>query len=165
MSFQFTGNVVVLGKNIDTDQIYPGRYLGFSEPKQVSQHCFEGLSSDKRDKIKPGTIVVAATNFGCGSSREHAPIALLNYGIPLVIASSFARIFYRNSLNLGLPLLVCKDIHRHVTDGDVVHVDLESAKVMVGTRVFQGEIIGEQMLSMIACGGIKPLFLRKYKQY
>ncbi|MGH0053007.1 MAG: 3-isopropylmalate dehydratase [Sphaerochaetaceae bacterium] len=165
MIFQITGEVVVLGKNVDTDQIYPGRYLGYSEPKEVSKHCFEGLNGEKKQKIKPGTIIVAATNFGCGSSREHAPIALQSYGIPLVIASSFARIFYRNALNLGLPLLVCKDIHRYVADGDSISVDLKLAKITLGSQVFQGEVLGDHILSMIACGGIKPLFLQKNKEY
>ena len=102
------GKALVLGNNIDTDQIYPGRFLELTDHKQIGSHCFAGIDEAIAPGFPKGGIVVAGRNFGCGSSREHAPIALLNMGAAAVVADSFARIFYRNSINLGLPLLVCK---------------------------------------------------------
>lgn len=157
------GFVVVLGKNIDTDQIYPGRYLGLSEPAEVAEHCLEGIDPELGKLVGKGTILVASTNFGCGSSREHAPIALLHKGVPLVIADSFARIFYRNSLNLGFPLLVCKDFSDHVRTGEKIRVDLNTSQIWVGKNVFQAEALGEHVLSMLSAGGVKPLFLKKHQ--
>lgn len=158
-----TGPVVILGKNIDTDQIYPGRYLGLSEPKLIAEHCLEGLDPTTRCKIEMGTILIASTNFGCGSSREHAPISLLHKGVALIIADSFARIFYRNSMNLGLPLLLCKGLSENVVTGQNIQVNLRTAKIVCGEREFQAEPLGDHMLDMISSGGVKPLFLKKSK--
>ena len=108
MKTEITGNIIVVGNNIDTDQIYPGRFLAITDPKEIGSHCLCGVDENIATNFPQGGIVVAGTNFGCGSSREHAPIALLNMGASAVIADSFARIFFRNSINLGLPLIVCK---------------------------------------------------------
>ena len=117
MKTEITGNIIVVGNNIDTDQIYPGRFLAITDPKEIGSHCLCGVDENIATNFPQGGIVVAGTNFGCGSSREHAPIALLNMGASAVIADSFARIFFRNSINLGLPLIVCKGISKEVKDG------------------------------------------------
>ena len=157
-----TGPVVVLGKNIDTDQIYPGRYLGLSEPKLIAEHCLEGIEPTLRNKVEIGTILIASTNFGCGSSREHAPISLLHKGVALIVADSFARIFYRNAINLGLPLLICKGLSENLETGQTLQANLCTGKIVLGTREFQAEPLGEHVLNMLFSGGIKPLFRKKY---
>ena len=102
MNTKITGKIIVVGDNIDTDQIYPGRFLAITDPKEIGSHCLCGVSEDIAPNFPKGGIVVAGRNFGCGSSREHAPIALLSMGAPAVLADSFARIFFRNAVNLGL---------------------------------------------------------------
>ena len=114
MKTVFEGKALVVGNNVDTDLIYPGRFLELTDPKEIGSHCLAGISEDISPNFPAGGIVVAGTNFGCGSSREHAPIALINMGATAVLADSFARIFFRNGINLGLPLVVCKGISRHV---------------------------------------------------
>lgn len=160
MKKQFSGHVLVLGKNIDTDQIYPGRFLEIVDPKEIGTHCLAGISEEIAPNFKRGDIVVAATNFGCGSSREHAPIALLNMGAAAVVADSFARIFYRNAINLGLPLIVCKGIAKAVEDGDEIRVNLETGEITLCNigEVLQGECIGDYAMGILEAGGIKPLF-------
>lgn len=165
METKLKGNVIVLGNNIDTDQIYPGRFLELVEPKEVGSHCLAGVDEQIAPDFVPGDIVVAGTNFGCGSSREHAPISLINMGASAVIADSFARIFFRNSINLGLPLIVCKGISKKVKDGDEIAVDIEAGTItIVATgEVLQGEKIGDYALHILESGGIKPLFREKLK--
>ncbi|NMB44098.1 MAG: 3-isopropylmalate dehydratase small subunit [Clostridiales bacterium] len=154
------GKVIVLGNNIDTDQIYPGRYLELVDPKEIGSHCLSGVDENIAPNFVEGDIVVAGTNFGCGSSREHAPISLINMGASVVLADSFARIFFRNSINLGLPLIVCKGISSELKDGDEIEVDIEEGTVTIieTGKVIQGEKIGEYAMNILEAGGIKPLF-------
>lgn len=154
---------VLLGNNVDTDQIYPGRFLAIVEPEQIGKHCLAGIDEETRKHV-PGSIVVAGTNFGCGSSREHAVITLLNADVKAVVAESFARIFFRNAINLGLPLITCKGISQKVKTGQQLRIDVEAGIV---TIVETGEIIpseklGDHILKIINAGGIKPLFRAKY---
>jgi len=159
------GKAFVFGNNIDTDQIYPGRYLELVKPEEVAQHCLEGADPTFVEKVSKGDIVVAGTNFGCGSSREHAPITLLNAGVSLVLADSFARIFYRNATNLALPLMVCSGISKKVSDGDELEVNVEEGIVINKTtgENIKAEKISEYIMNIIKSGGIKPLFKEKTK--
>lgn len=154
------GRVIVLGNNIDTDQIYPGRYLELVDPKEIGTYCLAGVDENIAPNFKKGDIVVAGTNFGCGSSREHAPISLINMGASCVIADSFARIFFRNSINLGLPLIVCKGISKELKDGDEIEVDIKEGtiKIINTGKILQGEKIGEYAMKILEAGGIKGLF-------
>ena len=159
------GKVIVLGNNIDTDQIYPGRYLELVDPKEIGAHCLAGVDENIAPNFKEGDIVVAGTNFGCGSSREHAPISLLNMGASCVLADSFARIFFRNSINLGLPLIVCKGIADELEDGDEIEVNIleGSIKILNKDKTLIGEKIGDYTMSILQAGGIKPLFRDRSK--
>ena len=154
------GKVIVLENNIDTDQIYPGRFLEIVNPQEIGTHCLSGVDENIAKNIKKGEIVLAGTNFGSGSSREHAPIALLNMGASLVLADSFARIFFRNSINLGLPLLVCKGISKVLANGDEIEVDIVegTVKILKTGEILQADKIGEYAMSILEAGGIKPLF-------
>ncbi len=156
------GQAVLLGKNIDTDQIYPGRYLALVNPKDVGAHCLEGVDEAIRKKA-PGNILVAGTNFGCGSSREHAVIALLNAGVRAVVAESFARIFFRNAINLALPVLICPKATRLIAPDDELRIDLRTGKIQnltQGTEL-SSEPLGEHILRIVEAGGIKPLIRKK----
>ncbi len=116
------------GNDIDTDVIIPGRYLVINDPDELAKHLFEGIRPEFAGNVRPGDVIVAGTNFGCGSSREHAPLAIKAAGIEAVVAKSFARIFFRNSINIGLPLLICADVDR-IDDGDSVLVDISNGTV------------------------------------
>lgn len=126
---QFKGTVHRYGRDIDTDVIIPARYLTTSEPSELAKHCLEDLDVEFVDNAKPGDIIVAEENFGCGSSREHAPIAIKAAGVDAVIAKSFARIFYRNSINTGLAILECPEAVDAIKNGDVVSVDTETGTI------------------------------------
>lgn len=123
------GKVHKYGADVNTDEIIPARYLYLSEPDELAEHCMEDIDADFLNKVEPGDIIVAATNFGCGSSREHAPIAIKASGISCVIAKSFARIFFRNSINIGLPLLECEEAVDGIENGNIVEVDLASGTI------------------------------------
>lgn len=123
------GKAWVFGDNIDTDAILPARYLVYTTEEELAKYAMTGTDPEFPEKAQKGDIIVGGKNFGCGSSREHAPIGLKGLGISLVIAESFARIFYRNSINIGLPLLECKDISKHVSEGDILEVDLDSGVI------------------------------------
>lgn len=155
-----TGKAFVFGNNIDTDQIYPGRYLELVKPEEIAKHCLEGADPTFVQRVSVGDIVVAGTNFGCGSSREHAAITLINAGVSLVLADSFARIFYRNATNLALPLMVCPGISKKVVEGDELEVNLEEGIVINKTsgETIKGEKISEYIMNILKSGGIKPLF-------
>ena len=159
-----TGQVIVLGNNIDTDQIYPGRYLELVEGAEIGRHCLEGVDPNIPKNFRAGDIVIAGTNFGCGSSREHAPISLINMGASLVIADSFARIFFRNSINLELPLIICEKISQVLKTGDKIEVNIETAQITVLStgETLQGEVLGDHALSILRAGGIKPIMRAKY---
>ena len=122
----FTGKVIKYGDNVDTDVIIPARYLNTSDHKELASHCMEDLDKDFVNKVQTGDIMVAGFNFGCGSSREHAPIAIKASGISLVIAKSFARIFYRNAINIGLAILECPEAAEAIENGDTVEADLDA---------------------------------------
>ena len=159
MKTEIKGRIIVLGNNIDTDQIYPGRFLAITDPVEIGSHCLCGVDESIAASFPQGGIVVAGTNFGCGSSREHAPIALIHMGAAAVIADSFARIFFRNSINLGLPLIICKGISREVQDGQTLKLDIRQGTVTVEEtgRVYECEQLGEHALNILEAGGIKPL--------
>lgn len=159
MKTEITGKIIVVGDNIDTDQIYPGRFLALTDPEEIGSHCLCGVDESIAASFPKGGIVVAGRNFGCGSSREHAPIALLNMGASAVIADSFARIFFRNSINLGLPLIICKGIGSLVENGQTLTLDIEKGTVTVAETgaVYACERLGEQAMKILEAGGIKPL--------
>ena len=159
MKTQITGNIIVVGNNIDTDQIYPGRFLAITDPKEIGSHCLCGVDETIAANFPQGGIVVAGTNFGCGSSREHAPIALLNMGASAVIADSFARIFFRNSINLCLPLIVCKGFSKEVENGQELTLDIEKGTVTVKEtgKVYPCDRLGDQAMKILEAGGIKPM--------
>lgn len=126
---QFKGTVHRYGRDIDTDVIIPARYLTTSEPSELAKHCLEDLDVEFVNNVKSGDVIVAEENFGCGSSREHAPIAIKAAGVDAVIAKSFARIFYRNSINTGLAILECPEAVDAIKNGDVVSVDTETGTI------------------------------------
>lgn len=123
------GNVIKYGDNIDTDVIIPARYLNTINKKELASHCMEDLDSTFTDRVKKGDIIVAGYNFGCGSSREHAPIAIKESGISLIIAKSFARIFYRNAINIGLAIIECPDAVDKTDEGDIAEVDFDGGQI------------------------------------
>ena len=153
-----------MGSNIDTDVIYPGRFLELTDPKEIGCHCLAGLSEDIAPNFPQGGIVVAGTNFGCGSSREHAPIALIHMGAAAVLADSFARIFFRNGINLGLPLVVCKGIAKHVQSGQTIRLDLQAGTVTIleTGEVLQAEALGGKAMEILSAGGIKPMMRQRF---
>lgn len=161
-----SGKVVVVGNNIDTDQIYPGRYLELTDPAEIGRHCLCGVDETIAESFPHGGIVVAGTNFGCGSSREHAPISLINMGAAAVLADSFARIFFRNAINLGLPVIICKGISKHVETGDSLILDLDKGTVTVekSGQILLIEKPGDQAEKILAAGGIKPLMRERFKR-
>jgi 3-isopropylmalate/(R)-2-methylmalate dehydratase small subunit len=149
------GKVHKYGANVNTDEIIPARYLNVSEPEELAKHCMEGIDSEFLSRVKPGDIIVATTNFGCGSSREHAPIAIKASGISCVIAQSFARIFFRNAINIGLPLLKCAQADE-MEQGDILEVELESGQIenISKGKVFKAEPYPDFMLKLISAGGL-----------
>lgn len=155
----YEGKVIVVGNNIDTDQIYPGAYLELTDPKEIGSHCLAGVDEKIAKEFPENGMVVAGTNFGCGSSREHAPIALINMGASLILADSFARIFFRNAINLGLPLIVCKGISQKVKGDQMIKVDVINGKVTVleTGEELECESFSEQTVKILEAGGIKPL--------
>jgi 3-isopropylmalate/(R)-2-methylmalate dehydratase small subunit len=150
------GTVHKYGANVDTDAIIPARYLNLSEPADLARHCMEDIDLDFVKRVKPGDIMVATTNFGCGSSREHAPLALKGSGISCVIAKSFARIYFRNSIDIGLPLLECEDAPDNIEGGDVVEVDLASGRIknLSNGKAFTAKPYPDFMAGLIAAGGL-----------
>lgn len=150
------GKVHKYGANVDTDAIIPARYLNVSEPAELARHCMEDIDIDFVKRVKPGDIIVAETNFGCGSSREHAPLAIKASGISCVIAKSFARIFFRNAINIGLPLLECAAAVDNTRDGQTLEVDLASGKIKnIDTGMqFTAEAYPQFMAEIIAAGGL-----------
>lgn len=126
---KYTGNVIKYGDNVDTDVIIPARYLNTIDKKELASHCMEDLDTTFTKRVKEGDIMVAGNNFGCGSSREHAPIAIKESGISVVIAKSFARIFYRNSINIGLAIVECPEAAEDISEGDIVTADLDNGVI------------------------------------
>lgn len=159
MKSQITGKIIVVGDNIDTDQIYPGRFLAITDPKEIGSHCLCGVDENIAANFPQGGIVVAGRNFGCGSSREHAPIALINMGASAILADSFARIFFRNAVNLGLVPVICKGVSQKVVPGQTLTIDLDAGTVTVQEtgEVFPCERLGDQAMKILEAGGIKPM--------
>ena len=150
------GKVHKYGANVDTDAIIPARYLNVSDPALLAKHCMEDIDKDFVKNVKPGDIIMATTNFGCGSSREHAPIAIKASGVSCVIAKTFARIFFRNAIDIGLPLLECGEAVDNTEAGDILEVDLATGKIRNTTRKkeFTAKPYPEFMSQLIAAGGL-----------
>jgi len=150
------GKAIKYGDNVDTDVIIPARYLNTSDPAELAKHCMEDLDKDFVNRAEKGDIMVAGKNFGCGSSREHAPIAIKASGISCVIAETFARIFYRNAINIGLPILECPEAAGDISDGDRVEVDFKTGKIenITKGKTYTGMPFPEFMREIIASDGL-----------
>ncbi len=150
------GKVHKYGANVDTDAIIPARYLNVSESAELAKHCMEDIDTDFVTKVVPGDIIMATTNFGCGSSREHAPLAIRASGVSCIIAASFARIFFRNAMNIGLPLLECAPAAANANDGDTLEVDIKSGRIknLTSGREFTAEPYPDFMAELISAGGL-----------
>ena len=153
---QFKGTAHRYGRDIDTDVIIPARYLTTSDPAELAKHCLEDLDTSFVERVQPGDIIVADENFGCGSSREHAPIAIKAAGVSCVIAETFARIFYRNAINIGLPIIECPEASKGIEAGDEVEIDFDSGMIYNRTKdtSFQGQAFPEFMQKLIQAGGL-----------
>ena len=154
----FEGTVHKYGRDVDTDVIIPARYLTTNDPAELAEHCMEDIDAEFVTSVQPGDIIVAHENFGCGSSREHAPVAIKASGISVVVASSFARIFYRNAINTGLPIVVCPEAAREAQAGDRLRVDLAAGTVENLTQgaTYAAEAFPPFMQELIDCGGLMP---------
>jgi len=150
------GKVHKYGANVDTDAIIPARYLNVSEPDELAKHCMEDIDADFLNRVEPGDIIMATTNFGCGSSREHAPIAIKAAGVSCIIAKSFARIFFRNAINIGLPLLESDEAVNKTNNGDTLEVDIAKGGIKNSTKdlEFKAEPYPDFMAQLIADGGL-----------
>lgn len=150
------GTVFKYGDNVDTDVIIPARYLNTSDPKELAAHCMEDIDTGFVSKVKPGDLIVGGKNFGCGSSREHAPIAIQASGVSCVIAESFARIFYRNAVNIGLPIVESPEAARAAAAGDTVSVDFTAGEIVNETKgeTYRVPPFPEFMTKIIAAGGL-----------
>ena len=150
------GKVHKYGDNVDTDVIIPARYLNSADPKELASHCMEEIDKDFVNNVKQGDIMVAEMNFGCGSSREHAPIAIKASGISCVIASTFARIFYRNAINIGLPILECDEAAKNISAGDEVEIDFDTGVITDKTtnKTYQAQPFPEFIKEIISKGGL-----------
>ena len=150
------GTVIKYGDNIDTDVIIPARYLNTSLPEELARHCMEDIDKEFVNRVRPGDIMVGGANFGCGSSREHAPIAIKASGISCVIAESFARIFFRNSLNIGLPILECPAAAKDIDEGETVSVNFDTGVITNETKgkTYQATAFPPFMQELINAGGL-----------
>ena len=150
------GRVFNFGDNVDTDVIIPARYLNSSDPKELAAHCMEDIDADFVNKVAEGDIIVANKNFGCGSSREHAPISIKAAGVSCVIAETFARIFYRNAINIGLPIIECPDAAKAIAAGDEVKVDFDTGVItdVTTNQTYQGQAFPPFMQKIIDCEGL-----------
>ncbi len=150
------GTVFKYGDNVDTDVIIPARYLNSSDPAELAAHCMEDIDQEFIRKVQKGDIIVADKNFGCGSSREHAPIAIKAAGVSCVIAETFARIFYRNAINIGLPIIECPEAAANIDAGDVVEVNFDTGVITDVTKgtTYKGQAFPEFMQKIIAAEGL-----------
>lgn len=160
-----SGTVFKYGDNVDTDVIIPARYLNSSDPKELASHCMEDIDQNFIKNVKKGDLIVATKNFGCGSSREHAPIAIKAAGVSCVIAETFARIFYRNAINIGLPIIECPEAANGIDSGDLVEVEFDSGMIYNKTKgtSFQGQPFPEFMQKIIQAEGLIPYINSKNK--
>jgi len=150
------GKVLKYKDNVDTDVIIPARYLNTSDPKELAAHCMEDIDKEFVKRVKSGDVMVAGKNFGCGSSREHAPIAIKESGISCIIAETFARIFYRNSINIGLPILECPQAAKEIEDGDEVSVNIKSGEIsnLTSGKKYQAQPFPPFMMELMEVGGL-----------
>ena len=150
------GIVHKFGDNVDTDVIIPARYLNVPDPEELAKHCMEDIDKDFANNVNKGDIIVATKNFGCGSSREHAPISIKASGVSCVIAETFARIFYRNSINIGLPIIECKEASEKIDQGDEVEIDFDTGVIYNITKneKYQGQAFPEFMQKIIKAEGL-----------
>ncbi|MBE0428865.1 MAG: 3-isopropylmalate dehydratase small subunit [Thermoleophilia bacterium] len=162
----FEGTAHKFGRDVDTDVIIPARHLKTTSPDELAAHCMEDIDRDFINRVKPGDIIVAEQNFGCGSSREQAPVAIKAAGVACVVAVSFARIFYRNAINIGLPILVCPEAARETESGDLLRVDLDKGEVTNLTRgkVYEAERFPEFMQKIVAAGGLMGYVKERQKE-
>lgn len=162
---EICGKVFKYGDNVDTDVIIPARYLNTADANELAKHCMEDIDATFVSKVAPGDIMVAGRNFGCGSSREHAPLAIKASGISCVIASTFARIFYRNAINIGLPIMECPEAVDSIDAGDQLSVDLSSGTItdITSNKTFRAEPFPPFMQDLIAAGGLAA-YMRKAVQ-
>lgn len=159
MKKQLQGTAFTFGKNIDTDQIYPGRFVELTEVDDIKKYAMYGADENFTNKFLPGDIIVADANFGCGSSREHAAITLKAVGAGAIIAESFGRIFFRNAINLGIPVIVCKGISKIVNNGDNVGVDLTTGTIInySTNQTIKAVPMSDYIMNILEHGGIKPM--------
>ena len=160
---ELKGKIWKFGDNVDTDAIIPARYLNTSDPAELAKHCMEDADPSFPAKLKKGDIIVAGTNFGCGSSREHAPIAIKAAGVACVIAKSFARIFYRNAFNMGLPILECPEVFDFLQEGDEVAVSLDRGEITIikNSRKLKAQPVPEFMQALLNAGGLMNYVKKK----
>ena len=160
------GKAIKYGDNVDTDVIIPARYLSTSIPMELAAHCMEDLDKDFRNKTSWGNILVAGKNFGCGSSREHAPISIKASGIKCVIAESFARIFYRNSINIGLPILECAEAAKEIEEGDEISIDIKAGTItnLTKNKNYESEVFPEFMENIMESDGLINYIKQSYKE-
>ncbi|WP_034448948.1 3-isopropylmalate dehydratase small subunit [Butyrivibrio sp. AE2032] len=151
-----SGKVFKYGDNIDTDVIIPARYLTSADPVHLKEHCMEDIDVTFRERVRPGDIMVAGKNFGCGSSREHAPVAIKASGVSLIIAADFARIFYRNAINVGLPILECPEAAEKISEGDEIEADFDTGVITDKTtgESFSAKAFPEFIKNIMASGGL-----------
>ena len=163
----YKGKAHKFGDDIDTDAIIPARYLNTSDHVELASHVMEDYDPDFRDRVQSGDIIVAGKNFGCGSSREHAPVALKASGVSVVIAESFARIFYRNAFNMGLPILESTEAAQNIEEGDEVEVDLDAGEIRIPKKgvTFKAKPIPPFMAELLSDGGLIPHLKKKYSGY
>jgi len=153
----FQGRVWIFGDDISTDHIIAGKYLGTTDARIFAEHAMENVRSDWAKQVKPGDLIVAGDNFGCGSSREQAPLALKTLGITAIVANSFARIFYRNAINLALPVVECRDLVRHVNEGETLSVDLTKGELRTAAgRTFATAPYPPHIVEILKAGGLVP---------
>lgn len=166
------GKVWKFGNNIDTDAIIPARYLNTSDPRELAKHVMEDADKEFPNKVKHGDIIIAGVNFGCGSSREHASIAIKAAGIQAVVAKSFARIFYRNAFNIGLPILECSEAVDAIKEGDEIEVDLDSGEIKIiksrilnpKSQIYSAQPIPPFMQELISAGGLIEWTKKRIKE-
>lgn len=161
-----SGHVFKYGDNIDTDVIIPARYLADSDPQHLARHCLEDLDPTFVKRVKAGDIIVATKNFGCGSSREHAPIAIKAAGVSCIIAETFARIFYRNAINIGLPIIECPEASRQIQEGDRIRIHFDTGLIIDETtgKSYQGQAFPPFMQRIIDAEGLIPYINAKQNQ-
>lgn len=161
------GKAWIFGDDVNTDEIIPARYLNVTDYDELAAHCMEDIDPDFVKKISPGDIIVASKNFGCGSSREHAPVAIKSAGISCVIAKSFARIFYRNSINIGLPILECESAVLNIKEGDIIEVNLAEGEIKNLTKgeIYHAKPFPEFMQKIISSGGLMNYVMSKYTSH